>query len=36
VDDNADNIAGAQAVGLMTHHLQPEERIENALAWLMD
>ncbi len=36
VDDNADNIAGAQAVGLMTHHLQPEERIETALAWLME
>jgi putative hydrolase of the HAD superfamily len=34
VDDNADNIAGAAAVGLMTHHLQPEERIEEALAWL--
>jgi putative hydrolase of the HAD superfamily len=36
VDDNADNIAGAQAVGLMTHHLQPEERIETALAWLVE
>lgn len=35
VDDNADNIAGAAAVGLMTHHLQPEERIEEALAWLI-
>jgi putative hydrolase of the HAD superfamily len=35
VDDNADNIAGAAAVGLMTHHLQPEERIEQALAWLI-
>jgi FMN phosphatase YigB (HAD superfamily) len=34
VDDNADNIAGAAAVGLRTHHLQPEERIEQALAWL--
>lgn len=36
VDDNADNIAGAKAVGLMTHHLQPEERVETALAWLME
>ena len=36
VDDNADNIAGAQAVGLMTHHLQPDERVETALAWLME
>lgn len=35
VDDNADNILGAQSVGLMTHHLQPEERIETALAWLI-
>ena len=34
VDDNADNIAGAAAVGLMTHHLQTTERIEQALAWL--
>ena len=36
VDDNADNIAGAQAVGLLTHHLQPDERVETALAWLME
>ena len=35
VDDNLDNINGAQAVGLKTHHLQSEERIETALAWLM-
>jgi FMN phosphatase YigB (HAD superfamily) len=35
VDDNADNIAGAADVGLMTHHLQPEERIESVLAgWI--
>lgn len=36
VDDNADNIAGAAAVGLRTHHLQPEERVEQALAWLIN
>jgi putative hydrolase of the HAD superfamily len=36
VDDNLDNILGAQSVGLMTHHLQSEERIETALSWLMD
>lgn len=36
VDDNLDNILGAQAVGLMTHHLQSEERIETALSWLLD
>jgi len=36
VDDNADNIAGAAALGIRTHHLQPEERIEQALAWLTD
>lgn len=35
VDDNADNIAGAAAVGLQTHHLQSTERIEEALAWLL-
>jgi putative hydrolase of the HAD superfamily len=36
VDDNLDNINGAHAVGLMTHHLQSEERIEKALSWLLD
>lgn len=36
VDDNLDNILGAKSVGLMTHHLQSEERIETALSWLMD
>ncbi|MBM3442346.1 MAG: HAD family phosphatase [Bacteroidetes bacterium] len=35
VDDNADNIAGAAAVGLQTHHLQSTEIIEDALAWLL-
>ena len=36
VDDNIDNIKGAEAVGLKTHHLQSEERIETALSWLLD
>lgn len=36
VDDNIDNIKGAAAVGLKTHHLQSEERIEKILSWLLD
>jgi putative hydrolase of the HAD superfamily len=35
VDDNLDNINGAEAVGLKTHHLQSDERIETALNWLL-
>ena len=35
VDDNADNIEGAKQVGLLTHHLQPEESVEKVLAELL-
>lgn len=36
VDDNADNIKGAKSVGLLTHHLQPDERVEQVLSWLVN
>ena len=36
VDDNADNIEGAKSVGLLTHHLQPDERVEQVLSWLVN
>jgi putative hydrolase of the HAD superfamily len=35
VDDNKDNIRGAADVGLQTHLLLPDERIENVLASLI-
>jgi glucose-1-phosphatase len=35
VDDNAQNIAGAKAVGLQTHHFLPSERVETLLPSLL-